>query len=37
MVDVLYWMKLFNLQPSPFVITRAITMYCLNGKLLEAC
>ncbi|XP_020619178.1 pentatricopeptide repeat domain-containing protein 3, mitochondrial-like isoform X2 [Orbicella faveolata] len=36
MVDVLYWMKLFNLQPSPFVITRAITMYCLNGKLLEA-
>jgi len=36
MVDVLYWMKIFNMQPSPFVISRAITMYCKNGKLLEA-
>ncbi|XP_078358919.1 small ribosomal subunit protein mS39-like isoform X2 [Oculina patagonica] len=36
MLDVLRWMKIFNLEVSPFIITRIIHMYCLNGKLQEA-
>ncbi|KAJ7392522.1 Pentatricopeptide repeat [Desmophyllum pertusum] len=36
MLDVLHWIKVFNLAFSPISITQVIRVYCLNEKLQDA-